>query len=304
MALTKVSRGLLSTGIVDNSNATAITIDSSENVGVGTSSPSYKADILATSQLALRLNTTDADGCFLAIQTNGTAKGYLGSSHHLVVGSPSENDITLRVENNLQFTTGGGTERMRINSSGKVGIGTSSPSGILSLQNGVNGTEAVPQFSVTGAVSSYTLSFFLDATAAYIGQNSAGRQLRLYSDTVGAGVVLTAGSTSFGTFSDERLKENIEPIENALESLSGLRTVKYHLKDVDGPEDKKKLGIIAQDLVGVIDEVIDPLQRSGDDTEYMAVRYTELVPVLIKAIQEQQAIIEALTTRITALENN
>jgi len=88
------------------------------NVGIGTSSPSYKADILATNQYALRLNTTDADGCFLAIQTNGTAKGYLGTSHHLVAGTPSENDITLRAENNLQFTTGGGTERMRLDSDG------------------------------------------------------------------------------------------------------------------------------------------------------------------------------------------
>ena len=93
--------------------------------------------------------------------------------------------------------------------------------------------------------------------------------------------------------------------------MSGLRTVKYHLKDVDGPEDKKKLGIIAQDLVGVIDEVIDPLTRTGDETEYLSVRYTELTPILIKAIQEQQATIESqaaaitdLTTRLTALENN
>ena len=95
------------------------------SVGIGTSSPSYKADILSTNQYALRLNTTDANGCFLAIQTNGTAKGYLGSSHHLVSGTPSEDDITLRAENNLQFTTGGGSERMRIDSSGNVGIGTS-----------------------------------------------------------------------------------------------------------------------------------------------------------------------------------
>jgi len=111
-------------------------ISSSGNVGIGTSSPSYKADILATNQYALRLNTTDADGCFLAIQTNGTAKGYLGTSHHLVAGTPSEDDITLRAENNLQFTTGGGTERMRIDgATGNVGIGTNSPNGngILTL---------------------------------------------------------------------------------------------------------------------------------------------------------------------------
>ena len=101
-------------------------IDSAGNVGIGTSSPSYKADILATNQLALRLNTTDADGCFLAIQTNGTAKGYLGTSHHLATGTPSENDITLRAENNLQFTTGGGSERLRIDSAGNLLVGQSS----------------------------------------------------------------------------------------------------------------------------------------------------------------------------------
>jgi hypothetical protein len=93
---------------------------SAESLGIGTSSPSYKADILSTNQYALRLNTTDANGCYLAIQTNGTAKGYLGSSAQLVAGTPSEDDITLRAENNLQFTTGGGTERMRIDSDGNV----------------------------------------------------------------------------------------------------------------------------------------------------------------------------------------
>ena len=46
MALTKVSRGLLSTGIVDNSTTTAITIDSSENVGIGNSSPSRTFKII------------------------------------------------------------------------------------------------------------------------------------------------------------------------------------------------------------------------------------------------------------------
>jgi len=55
-------------------------------------------------------------------------------------------------------------------------------------------------------------------------------------------------------------------------------------------------------LVGVLDDIIDPIKRTGDETEYMAVRYTEMVPVLVKAIQEQQALIESLTARITALE--
>ena len=124
----------------------------------------------------------------------------------------------------------------------------------------------------------------------------------MFSGSGSAGVNLANAATSWGTFSDERLKENIEPIENALESLSGLRTVKYHLKDVDSSEDKKKLGLIAQDLVGVLDEIIDPLKRQDDENEYMTVRYTEIIPVLVKAIQEQQALIESLTARITTLE--
>ena len=144
---------------------------------------------------------------------------------------------------------------------------------------------------------------FLDATAAHIGQDSTGRSLYLYSGGEAAGVALTNGSTSWATFSDERLKYDVEPIENALESLSNLRTVKYRLADVDTPDSQKKLGLVAQDLVGVLDEIIDPLKRTGDETEYMSVRYTEMVPVLVKAIQEQQTLIETLEARITALEN-
>ena len=301
-------------------------ITSAGNVGVGTTAPKGKINsVLSQADTSSSSDTTLANS-FLHmgggeygngryfLTTYGYSNGATNSGAYVgAVGTSNTGfgayDLVFGTRSATTDTAP--TERLRIRTNGKVGIGTSSPSGILSLQNGVNGTEAVPQFSVTGAVSSYTISFFLDATAAYIGQNSAGRQLRLYSDTVGAGVVLTPGATSFTSFSDERLKENIEPIENALESLSGLRTVKYHLKDVDGPEDKKKLGIIAQDLVGVIDEVIDPLTRTGDETEYLSVRYTELTPILIKAIQEQQATIESqaaaitdLTTRLTALENN
>jgi hypothetical protein len=207
-------------------------------------------------------------------------------------------DANFRVESsgnaNMLFVDGGDNT---------VSVGGSTSLGILSVISGVDGTEAAPHFAIQGAASNYRLNMWLDATAAYIGQDSAIREVRIYSGAETAGVALTAGATSWSTFSDERLKENVEPVENALQSLSGLRTVKYHLKDVDGPEDKKKIGVIAQDLVGVLDEVIDPTFRPGDDTEYMGVRYTELVPVLIKAIQEQQNLIESLESRITALES-
>ena len=75
--------------------------------------------ITSSDQNGLTLNTTDSNGGFIALKTSGTAKGYIGTSHHLVSGgSPSEDDTTIRAEGVLQFTTGGGTERMRIDDGG------------------------------------------------------------------------------------------------------------------------------------------------------------------------------------------
>ena len=186
-------------------------------------------------------------------------------------------------------TSGAPSERARINSSGS-----------LLLTKASNETEATAQFSIAG--SGYEAYHWLDATAYYIGQNSSIRSLRIYSNSYTAGVNLASGGTSWGTFSDERLKYDVEPITNGLDKLNSIRCVSYRLKDVDASDSQKKLGVIAQDLVGVVDEVIDITKRHGDETDYMSVRYTELIPVLVKAIQEQQALITQLTARITALE--
>ena len=162
--------------------------------------------------------------------------------------------------------------------------------GTLAVGTG-NTTEATAQLVVQAA--GYGGYHWADGTAYYIGQNSAARSLRIYSSSYTAGVNLAAGGTSWGTFSDERLKYDIEPITDGLNKLNGIRCVSYRLIDVDAPDSQKKLGVIAQDLVGVVDEVIDATKRNGDETDYMSVRYTELIPVLIKAIQELAADFQA-----------
>jgi len=285
------------------STAERMRIDSSGNVGINNSNPSA-FDTLGGKYLVVGNGVNTSNLTLFSDDTaDGNGYGHVAFADSAVSSSTAQYAGLIQYyhgEDSMRFYTNA-TEKMRIDASGNLLVGVSAASAKLEVGKAANGSESDADFNIT--TGGYTGHHWLDANAYYIGQNSAIRSLRIYSSAETAGVNLAAGGTSWGTFSDERLKYDVEPIENALESLSNLRTVKYRLADVDAPDSQKKLGLIAQDLVGVLDEVIDPLKRTGDETEYMSVRYTEMVPVLVKAIQEQQATIEALTARIAALES-
>jgi len=119
MALTKISRSLLNTGVSDSSDATAITIDSSENVGIGETSPDLKLHVKSSGQIA-KLETTASTGdCILTFADAAANKAFVGFG-----SSSSEIFQISNIENgDMKFDTNN-TERMRINSSGNVGIGT------------------------------------------------------------------------------------------------------------------------------------------------------------------------------------
>jgi hypothetical protein len=110
------------------------------------------------------------------------------------------------------------------------------------------------------------------------------------------GMYMSYGATSWTATSDERLKNITSIIENALDAISTLRAVKFTW--ISDENNVPQVGLIAQDVQQVLPEVI------SEDTEgYLGVRYTETIPLLVAAIQEQQEMIKALKTRIQALEN-
>jgi hypothetical protein len=121
-------------------------------------------------------------------------------------------------------------------------------------------------------------------------------------DTTDVGSIdVTTTSTSYNTSSDYRLKENVQPMQDALAVIAQLNPVTYTWK-VDGSDGQ---GFIAHELQAVVPDCVtgekDAVDAEGNP-QYQGVDTSFLVATLVKALQEQQATITALEARITALE--
>ena len=118
-----------------------------------------------------------------------------------------------------------------------------------------------------------------------------------------------AGSARIDNNSDIRVKDNIQPITGALNKVLSMTGKKFHM--LDEPEDKIRIGFIAQELQGVVDELViesDRIQKlpSGEIIENVLSLETwgsSWAALLVEAMKEQQATITSLQTRIEQLEN-
>lgn len=110
-------------------------------------------------------------------------------------------------------------------------------------------------------------------------------------------VVCTQGAGT-SSISDMRLKKVTAPINDALEKVLDLGTFKFRFTDQE--DNKEHLGMSAQQLQGYFPEVVHEIK---DENKTLAVDYAQLVPVLVKAIQDQQEMIDDLRERVEKLEN-
>ena len=139
MALTKISRSLLDTGVSDNSDATAITIDSSERVGIGETSPLGKLHAKVSDTGA----SASAQGNLLVLEDTENGLSILSSTSgagYINFGDSDDNDIGMIIydhsANAMRFWTNA-AERMRIDTNGNVGIGDTSPHSFGTNQSGL-----------------------------------------------------------------------------------------------------------------------------------------------------------------------
>jgi hypothetical protein len=255
----------------------------------------------------------DSDGNVKLITANDTA----GTFKFLTFGTNSFNRAGIKCTNaatydgSLEFYTGNASnfaERMRIDSSGNVGIGTSSPAAKLEVYVGSSSVADADGLNLTGSGENGSNLNFKNAFGTMVQikgtKEGAGGladegliEIRTaVNGTLTGGVKIAAGSTSWSSISDERLKDIIEPITNAAEKVSTLRAVIGNYKT--DPKKTRRPFLIAQDIQAVLPEAVDDTNENE-----LSLRYTETIPLLVAAIQEQQAIIESLTTRLETLEN-
>lgn len=109
-----------------------------------------------------------------------------------------------------------------------------------------------------------------------------------------SGVVRVNGTVIHS--SDRRLKKDIEELSYGLNEVLQLRPKQYYWKNRE--QNKKSLGLIAQEVEPIISEVV---KTQDDELQTLGVSYSELIPILIKAIQEQQSIINNQVSEIEKL---
>lgn len=262
-------------GVSGATTADVVTVNNSGNVGIGTTSPNGKFESYANSGYSVIAN----------------------SSAGSVAINPSSNAILFGTTNVAAYATGNydaathvykisGTERMRIDSNGLVGINTA--------------PNAYGQFAIKW-----------DATATanngsgigmYPTANTSGAKFLFFYNEAGSGIGSISRNTTtnavlYNTTSDYRLKTDIEPINNALSIVSQLKPVSFTW---DGTE-QKDTGFIAHELQAVIPNIVtgekDATTEDGKPI-YQSVDYSKLVATLTAAIQELKAELDALKAKV------
>ena len=248
--------------------------------GTGLSSFTANGILYASSTSAL------ATGSALTFDgTNFSTTGSATATRFIPTGSTvATNGMYLATTNELAFSTNS-AERIRVASGGNVGIGITNPASYDKLAVGGG-------ISVTGT----QLNLYGNADFEYVVRNAYKMQFYVDSASVVANLSITGVWTNA---SDARYKENIVDSKYGLSTVMALKPRAYNLID---QADKPQIGFIAQEVVDVVPEVVESVHNSITKQDRYTLAYTQLIPVLTKAMQEQQAMIEALTARVVQLE--
>lgn len=263
-----IENGVNENIVLNNGNETRIHIDAiSGNIGIGDTTPSDALDIDVSGFDGLSVNGDGTADPFLKITNNGF--------EHFIYTDNSESDrFVMQSEANkdLAFNTGLST-RMHIEASnGHIGLGTESPEMALHIahDNTVN-----DGFMLENNNTNEKWQLRVYSTD----------DLQLWNDLFLRGTFNNV-SGAYSFVSDRRLKKEITPLSSMMDKIKLLNPTQYKFKNDD--TNKICFGLIAQEVLTVFPEVITIQENSGEIKDLHTVSYTELIPILIKGMQEQQ----------------
>jgi len=254
-------------------NATRMVIDPNGNVGIGTSSPAGFG-----SDKVLVLYDTNTPRIKLQNSTSGSTASDGGEINF----SASTLIIENREAGNTAFYNNG-SERMRIDSSGNLLHSTTDSN----LADNTSGGGTVLS-NGGGFQSAYTGNV---GVINRMGSDGSTLEFRNRAVVVGS-VSTTSSSTAYNTSSDARLKD-VTGSARGLEVINTLNPVAFNWK-ADGHADE---GLLAQEVLEIVPNAV-----SGSEKEYYQMDYSKLVTPLIKAVQEQQVLIEQLQAEVALLK--
>ncbi|MEL6844534.1 MAG: tail fiber domain-containing protein, partial [Bacteroidota bacterium] len=267
-------------------------------VAIGHNAPLAKLDVHSTGwQFRLDNDNAGGEDWFVGASDNGWN---VGGGKFIISRSANSTDDVFVIENFDQ----------------QVGIGVAAPSDRLhinaaagedALRVQTNGTtrfrvHANGGVSIGGNVGPPVAGLYVEGNSEFDGNVIPDNDAAF---TLGSGtnrwVAVFAVNGTVQT-SDIRLKTQIQPLAYGLAELLALQPIHYRWSH--DPSAKAKIGFSAQELYEVVPEVVNGTPDGDVDTDPMGVNYAEMVPVLVKAIQEQQAQIDALKAEVEALKND
>jgi hypothetical protein len=256
------------------------------NVGVGTASPSAKLDV--SGSLGIRVNEDGAGTKVITVRSNYSS---IGPAINVTTNDP------------LLFLTNN-TERLRIDSSGNLLVGTTS--GGLHRIVKSSASDFALQVSNTSSSTPYVQVLTLgsaapnDATSMFLRCDDTGLTGRIQLRSNGGLANFSANNVNL---SDERLKESIQPSPSYLDKICSIPVVNYKYKDQT--HNDYNLGVIAQQVEAVCPELVDVDgfgETPEDGVPLKSIYQTDLQYALMKCIQELKSENDTLKSRIEALE--
>ena len=216
-----------------------------------------------------------------------------------------------------KFTNGSNLGNSQIFDNGtNVGIGTITPTAKLQVAGNISSTGNITasgniSANIITAATSFTSSSIIATTSITSPSIIATGNINAGGDLVVGGAITATGDISTnGAFiaSDIRLKRKVVPVSGAIQTIEQLVPVSYEKKSsIDSDDYKsKEIGFIAQEVRKILPVLV---YERNDQYKTLSLNYTALIPLLTKAIQEQQELIlkqdnkiEELTGRIEKLE--